>query len=121
MDSATGTIHLKATFDNEDGSSVAGPVRHFRADARHHTGGHALCPPKPYRPGSRASSSTSSAPDNKVAIRVVTAGRAFGKKDGNREGHRAPAIPSSPTASLRLFPGAEVQLVDPAKLDAGKS
>ena len=37
VDTATGTIHLKATFDNQRRRPLAGPVRHRRAHARHHS------------------------------------------------------------------------------------
>jgi multidrug efflux system membrane fusion protein len=59
-------------------------------------------------------------PGSKVAIRVVTPGRAFGKKTVIETG-LAPGETVVTDGQLRLFPGAQVQLVDPAKLDAGKS
>ncbi|MCX6627463.1 MAG: efflux transporter periplasmic adaptor subunit, partial [Candidatus Solibacter sp.] len=58
-------------------------------------------------------------PDSKVAIRVIAAGRAFGKKMVIEKGI-APGDMVVVDGQLRLFPGAQVQLVDPAKLDAGK-
>ena len=59
-------------------------------------------------------------PDGKVAIRPVTSGRIFGKKIVIEKGI-APGDTVVTDGQLRLFPGAQVQLVDPAKLDAGKS
>jgi multidrug efflux system membrane fusion protein len=50
----------------------------------------------------------------------VTSGRAFGKKLVIDKGV-APGETVVTDGQLRLFPGAQVQLVDPAKLDAGKS
>ncbi len=58
--------------------------------------------------------------DGKVAIRVISAGRAFGKKMVIEKGI-APGDTVVTDGQLRLFPGAQVQLVDPAKLDMGKS
>jgi multidrug efflux pump subunit AcrA (membrane-fusion protein) len=51
---------------------------------------------------------------------MITAGRAFGKKMVIEKGI-APGDTVVTDGQLRLFPGAQVQLVDPAKLDAGKS
>src|SRR5258708_5935098 len=58
--------------------------------------------------------------DSKVAIRPVSAGRAFGKKMVIEKGI-APGDTVVIDGQLRLFPGAQVQLVDPSKLDVGKS
>ena len=35
VDTSTGTIHLKATFENRDGDALAGPVCHRGPDARY--------------------------------------------------------------------------------------
>ena len=40
VDTTTGTIHLKATFDNTDGIALARPVRHRRAHPRYHAERH---------------------------------------------------------------------------------
>ena len=51
-------------------------------------------------------------------MRPVTSGRIFGKKIVIEKGI-APGDTVVTDGQLRLFPGAQVQLVDPAKLDAG--
>jgi multidrug efflux system membrane fusion protein len=58
-------------------------------------------------------------PDNTVESRVVSTGRAFGKKMVIEKGI-APGDTVVTDGQLRLFPGAHVQLVDPAKIEAGK-
>ena len=58
--------------------------------------------------------------DNTVESRPVTPGRAFGKKMVIEKG-LAPGDTVVIDGQLRLFPGAQVQLVDPAKVDMGKS
>jgi multidrug efflux system membrane fusion protein len=58
--------------------------------------------------------------DNTVEPRVVTVGRAFGKKLIIEKGVTAGETVVT-DGHLRLFPGAQVHLVDASKLDAGQS
>jgi multidrug efflux system membrane fusion protein len=119
VDSATGTIHLKATFDNRDG--VLWPGQFVTSVLTLDTiQGATVVPAEAVQAGQQGQFIYVVGPDNKVAMRVVTAGRAFGKKMVIEKGI-APGDTVVTDGQLRLFPGAEVQLVDPAKLDAGKS
>ena len=119
VDAATGTIHLKATFDNTDG--VLWPGQFVTSVLTLDTiQGATVVPAEAVQAGQQGQFIYVVGPDNKVAIRVVTAGRAFGKKMVIEKGI-APGDTVVTDGQLRLFPGAEVQLVDPAKLDAGKS
>jgi membrane fusion protein, multidrug efflux system len=58
--------------------------------------------------------------DNTVESRPVTTGRAFGKKMVIEKG-LAPGDTVVTDGQLRLFPGAQVQLVDPSKIEMDKS
>jgi multidrug efflux system membrane fusion protein len=119
VDSATGTIHLKATFDNKEG--VLWPGQFVTSVLTLDTiQGATVVPAEAVQAGQQGQFIYVVGPDNKVAIRVVTAGRAFGKKMVIEKGI-APGDTVVTDGQLRLFPGAQVQLVDPAKLDAGKS
>jgi len=119
VDSATGTIHLKATFDNKEG--VLWPGQFVTSVLTLDTiQGATVVPAEAVQAGQQGQFIYVVGPDNKVAMRVVTAGRAFGKKMVIEKGI-APGDTVVTDGQLRLFPGAEVQLVDPAKLDAGKS
>ena len=119
VDSATGTIHLKATFDNKEG--VLWPGQFVTSVLTLDTiQGATVVPAEAVQAGQQGQFIYVVGPDNKVALRVVTAGRAFGKKMVIEKGI-APGDTVVTDGQLRLFPGAQVQLVDPAKLDAGKS
>jgi membrane fusion protein, multidrug efflux system len=119
VDTATGTIHLKATFENTDG--VLWPGQFVTSVLTLDTiQGATVVPAEAVQPGQQGQFVYVVGPDSKVAIRVVTAGRAFGKKMVIEKG-LAPGDTVVTDGQLRLFPGAQVQLVDPAKLDAGKS
>ena len=119
VDTATGTIHLKATFDNKDG--VLWPGQFVTSVLTLDTiQGATVVPAEAVQAGQQGQFVYVVGPDSKVAIRVVTPGRAFGKKMVIDKGI-APGETVVTDGQLRLFPGAQVQLVDPAKLDAGKS
>ena len=119
VDTATGTIHLKATFDNKDG--VLWPGQFVTSVLTLDTiQGATVVPAEAVQAGQQGQFIYVVGPDNKVAIRVVTTGRAFGKKMVIEKGI-APGDTVVTDGQLRLFPGAQVQLVDPAKLDEGKS
>jgi multidrug efflux system membrane fusion protein len=119
VDTATGTIHLKATFDNKDG--VLWPGQFVTSVLTLDTiQGATVVPTEAVQAGQQGQFVYVVGPGNKVAVRVVTPGRAFGKKTVIETG-LAPGETVVTDGQLRLFPGAQVQLVDPAKLDAGKS
>jgi multidrug efflux system membrane fusion protein len=120
VDTATGTIHLKATFENRDG--VLWPGQFVTSVLTLDTiQGATLVPAEAVQAGQQGQFIYVVGADSKVAIRVVTPGRAFGKKMVIEKGI-APGETVVTDGQLRLFPGAQVKLVDPAKLDdAGKS
>lgn len=119
VDTATGTIHLKATFDNQGG--VLWPGQFVTSVLTLDTiQGATVVPAEAVQAGQQGQFIYVVGPDSKVAIRMVTAGRAFGKSMVIEKGI-APGDTVVIDGQLRLFPGAQVQLVDPAKLDAGKS
>jgi len=119
VDTATGTIHLKATFDNRDG--VLWPGQFVTSVLTLDTiQGATVVPGEAVQAGQQGQFVYVVGADNKVAIRPVTSGRIFGKKIVIEKGI-APGDTVVTDGQLRLFPGAQVQLVDPAKLDAGKS
>ena len=118
VDTATGTIHLKATFDNKDG--VLWPGQFVTSVLTLDTiQGAIVVPAEAVQAGQQGQFIYVVGPDSKVAIRLVTAGRAFGKKMVIDKGI-APGDTVVIDGQLRLFPGAQVQLVDPAKLDPAK-
>jgi multidrug efflux system membrane fusion protein len=119
VDTATGTIHLKATFDNRDG--ILWPGQFVTSVLTLDTiQGATVVPGEAVQAGQQGQFVYVVGPDSKVAIRPVTSGRIFGKKIVIEKGI-APGDTVVTDGQLRLFPGAQVQLVDPAKLDAGKS
>lgn len=119
VDTATGTIHLKATFDNRDG--VLWPGQFVTSVLTLDTiQGATVVPAEAVQAGQQGQFIYVVGADNKVAIRLITAGRAFGKKMVIEKGI-APGDTVVTDGQLRLFPGAQVQLVDPGKMDTGKS
>jgi multidrug efflux system membrane fusion protein len=119
VDTATGTIHLKATFDNRDAALWPGQfvTSVLTLDTIQ---GATVVPAEAVQAGQQGQFIYVVGSDSKVAIRLVTPGRAFGRKMVIEKGI-APGDTVVTDGQLRLFPGAQVQLVDPAKLDAGKS
>ena len=112
VDTATGTIHLKATFENQRRHTVAGPIRHVGAHARTIRGA-TVVPAEAVQAGQQGQFVYVVKPDNNVEIRPVTAGRAFGKKIGDRKryrarrdrGHRRPIAPLPRRAGAAGGPG----------------
>ncbi len=118
VDTATGTIHLKATFDNKD--SVLWPGQFVTSVLTLDTlQGATVVPAEAVQPGQQGQFVYVVKADNSVESRVVTTGRAFGKKMVIEKGI-TPGETVVVDGQLRLFPGAQVQLVDPAKIDMGK-
>jgi len=119
VDTATGTIHLKATFPNTDG--ILWPGQFVTSVLTLDTlQGATVVPAEAVQPGQQGQFIYVVKADNTVESRIVTTGRAFGKKMVIEKG-LAPGDTVVIDGQLRLFPGAQVQLVDPGKIDMGKS
>ena len=119
VDTATGTIHLKATFENSDG--LLWPGQFVTAVLTLDTiEGATVVPSEAVQAGQQGQFLYVVKPDKTVESRQVTVGRAFGKKLIIEKGV-APGEDVVTDGHLRLFPGAHVLLVDPNKVDAGKS
>ena len=118
VDTATGTIHLKATFPNTDG--ILWPGQFVTSVLTLDTlQGATVVPAEAVQPGQQGQFVYVVKPDNTVESRIVTTGRAFGKKMVIEKG-LSPGDTVVIDGQLRLFPGAQVQLVDPSKIDMGK-
>ena len=119
VDTATGTIHLKATFDNADGLLWPGQfvTSVLTLDTLQNA---TVVPAEAVQPGQQGQFVYVVKADNTVESRIVTPGRAFGKKMVIEKGV-APGDTVVTDGHLRLFPGAQVQLVDPSKIEMGKS
>ena len=129
VDTSTGTIHLKATFENRDG--LLWPGQFVTAVLTLDTiQGATVVPSEAVQPGQQGQFIYVVKPDNKVEIRIVTVGRAFGKKVVIEKGIAAGDTVVT-DGQLRLFPGAQVRTVSPQnepakandadKPDSGKS
>ena len=119
VDTATGTIHLKATFENRDG--ILWPGQFVTSVLTLDTlQGATVVPAEAVQPGQQGQFIYVVKADNTVESRIVTPGRAFGKKMVIEKGV-APGETVVIDGQLRLFPGAQVQLVDPSKIEMGKS
>jgi multidrug efflux system membrane fusion protein len=119
VDTATGTIHLKATFDNHDG--LLWPGQFVTAVLTLDTiQGATVVPSEAVQAGQQGQFLYVIKPDNTVEPRLVTVGRGFGKKLIIEKGVNAGETVVT-DGHLRLFPGAQVHLVDSSKLDAGQS
>ena len=117
VDSATGTIHLKATFDNRDG--MLWPGQFVTAVLTLDTIRNAtVIPAVAVQTGQQGSFVFAVKADNTVAIKPVTVGRAFGDKVVIESGI-APGDTVVTDGTLVLFPGATVKLIDASKVGAG--
>ncbi len=117
VDSTTGTIHLKATFDNRDG--MLWPGQFVNATLTLDTIRNAsVIPSIAVQTGQQGQFVFLVKPDNTVAIKPVTLGRTFGDKVVIESG-LAPGDLVVTDGTLVLFPGATVKLVDPSKVGAG--
>jgi membrane fusion protein, multidrug efflux system len=117
VDSTTGTIHLKATFDNRDG--MLWPGQFVTAVLTLDTIRNAtVIPSVAVQTGQQGSFVFTVKPDNTVAIKPVTVGRVFGDKSVIESGI-APGDMVVTDGTLVLFPGATVKLVDASKVGAG--
>ena len=117
VDTATGTIRLKATFDNRD--HVLWPGQFVTAvltlDTIHNA---TVVPAEAVQNGQQGQFVYVVKADNHVEPRVVTVGRAFGKKMTIEKGV-APGDTVVTDGQLRLFPGAQIRAVD--VVNAGQS
>jgi multidrug efflux system membrane fusion protein len=119
VDTATGTIHLKATFDNHDG--LLWPGQFVTSVLTLDTiDGATVVPSEAVQAGQQGQFVYVIKPDKKAEMRVVKVGRAFGRKMVIESGV-APGEDVVTDGHLRLFPGATVQVIDAAKAPAGKS
>ena len=115
VDSATGTIHLKGTFDNRE--ALLWPGQFVTAVLTLDTIQNAtVVPAEAVQNGQQGQYVYAVKSDNTVEIRPVTPGRYFGRKTVIEKG-LAPGDTVVIDGQLRLFPGAQVKLVDPGKLD----
>jgi multidrug efflux system membrane fusion protein len=119
VDTATGTIHLKATFENSD--SVLWPGQFVTAVLTLDTiSGATVVPTEAVQAGQQGQYMYVIKPNNTVEMRVVKVGRSVGKRTVIEQGI-APGENVVTDGHLRLFPGAQVTLVDAGKTEAGKS
>jgi len=117
VDSSTGTIHLKGTFANRDGTLW--PGQFVTAVLTLDTNQNAtVIPAEAVQNGQQGQFVYLVKADHTVEMRIVTPGRLFGKKTVIDKGI-APGDTVVIDGQLRLFPGAQVQLVDPDRADPG--
>jgi membrane fusion protein, multidrug efflux system len=117
VDANTGTIHLKASFPNQDRMLWPGQfvtVVMTLDTIRNAT----VIPAEAVQPGQQGQFVYVVTADHKAEMRIVTPGRTFGKKMIIEKGV-APGDTVVTDGQLRLFPGAPVQAVDSSKLQAG--
>jgi multidrug efflux system membrane fusion protein len=119
VDNATGTIHLKATFDNKDGMLWPGQFVNvvLTLDTIHDA---AVVPAVAVQSGQMGQFVFAVKPDKTVEIRPVTPGRVFGDKMVIEKGV-APGDTVVTDGTMVLFPGATVRIVDTPKPVAGAS
>ena len=114
VDSATGTIHLKATFDNKDG--VLWPGQFVTAVLTLDTiQNAAVIPAVALQTGQQGPFVFALKANNTVEIRPVTAGRTFGDQVVIEKGV-GPGDTVVTDGFLVLFPGATVRVVDASKV-----
>jgi multidrug efflux system membrane fusion protein len=110
VDSTTGAIHLKATFDNRDGLLWPGQFVNvtLTLDTRRDT---ALVPSEAVQAGQIGSFVYAVKKDRTVEIRPVVTGRAFENKIVIEKGV-APGDTVVTDGQMRLYPGAKIIAVD---------
>ena len=119
VDSATGTIHLKGTFENRDGRLWPGQfvTAVLTLDTAHNA---TVIPAVAVQAGQQGQFVYVVGSDNHVAPRVVKTGRTFGTKAIVESG-LAPGDTVVTDGQLRLFPGAQIRAVDAPGAKAGQS
>jgi multidrug efflux system membrane fusion protein len=119
VDTATGTIKLKAAFDNKEG--MLWPGQFVTAVLTLDTlQGAATLPSEAVQTGPQGQYVYVVKADQTVELRAVTIGRAFGRRLVIEKGVESGEMVVT-DGHLRLSPGARVQLVDAEKLGTGKS
>ncbi len=119
VDTTTGTIHLKAVFDNRSG--MLWPGQFVTAVLTLDNIPNAtVVPAEAVQSGQRGSFIYVVKPDSTVEARIVTPGVAFGKKMVIEKG-LAPGETIVIDGQLRLFPGARIETVAPGKFGLGQS
>jgi multidrug efflux system membrane fusion protein len=113
VDTATGTIHLKGTFENRDG--LLWPGQFVTAVLTLDTiQGATTVPSEAVQAGQQGQFIYVVKPDNGVEMRIVTVGRPYGSKVIIEKGI-APGDTVVTDGQMRLFPGAHVQPVEAGK------
>jgi multidrug efflux system membrane fusion protein len=116
VDSATGTIHLKATFDNRD--ALLWPGQFVNAVLPLDTIRNAtVVPSVAVQQGQQGQYVYGVKADNTVEIRPVRVARAVGDRTIIQQGV-APGDTVVVDGQLTLFPGAKVRFVDASKLES---
>ncbi len=119
VDTTTGTIRLKATFDNRD--AILWPGQFVTVVLTLDMVPNAtVVPAEAVQNGQQGQYVYLVKPDNRVEIRPVTVSRTFGKKMMVEKGV-SPGDTVVTDGQLRLFPGAQVRAVDPVKPVMGQS
>jgi multidrug efflux system membrane fusion protein len=117
VDASTGTIHLKATFENRDG--LLWPGQFVTAILTLDTIRNAtVVPAETVQAGQQGQFVYAVKPDRTVEMRMVTTGLAFGGKMVIEKGV-APGDLVVTDGQLFLYPGAKVRAVDAAKIGSG--
>jgi multidrug efflux system membrane fusion protein len=118
VDSTTGTIHLKATFENQAGALWPGQFVTvvLTLDTIQNA---TVIPAEAVQAGQQGPFVYVVKADNTVENRSVTVGRTFGKRTLIEKGV-APGDTVVIDGQLRLFPGAQIRAVDAPKPDAGQ-
>ena len=119
VDASTGTIHLKGTFENRDATLWPGQFVTvvLTLDTIQNA---TVAPAEAVQAGQQGQFVYVVKADNHVEARVVTVGRAFGRKTIIDQGLK-PGETVVTDGQLRLFPGAEIRAVDGSKLGAPQS
>jgi multidrug efflux system membrane fusion protein len=117
VDTATGTIHLKATFDNRDG--LLWPGQFVSTVLTLDTIRDAVVvPSEAVQSGQQGSFVYAMKADTSVEIQPVTAGRVFGARTVIDKGLSVGDTVVT-DGFLVLFPGARVRVVDTTKMESG--
>lgn len=118
VDSTTGTIHLKATFENKDGALWPGQFVTvvLTLDTIQNA---TVIPAEAVQAGQQGPFVYVVKADNTVENRGVTVGRTYGKKTLVEKG-LAPGDTVVIDGQLRLFPGAQIRAVEGPAADVPK-
>jgi len=119
VDATTGTIHLKAEFDNR--SAALWPGQFVTTVLTLDTIQNAVVvPAEAVQPGLKGPFVYVIKPDNHAEARPVQPGRVFGERIIIEKGV-APGDKVVTDGQLKLAPGAQVHIVEPVQADTGKS